>query len=75
MLANNPLSMSKSAARVAAGKATTASLDPWRSDVREAIQELKANGYKGSLRLKKGSAVHKVVTEKRQARVLPGPVF
>ena len=62
----------KSVARQEAGKVKVASLASWRQECARARAALKQEGYKGSMKVKKGEAVHKKIVELRQARVAGG---
>ena len=59
----------KSKNRQEAGKAKAESLRAWREEVAAARQELKAEGYEGSLWLKKGSAVYEKMQARKQAKL------
>ena len=58
----------KSAARQQAGKTKAVALAAWRKDFRDARQALKDEGYKGSLKLKKGLPMHTKIVELQKAR-------
>ena len=59
----------KSAGRKEAGKLKAESLRLWRQDFSAAREALKREGYKGSLKLKKGMPMYTKIEEMRQARV------
>ena len=59
----------KSEKRQAAGKIKSASLAEWRAELCGARQELKNEGYTGSLKFKKGMRLYQKVQEKRQAKL------
>jgi len=60
-------SKTKSAARQEAGKVKAASLETWRQECANARTALKQDGYKGSMKVKQGGAVHNKIIELRQA--------
>ena len=57
----------KSVARREAGKVKAASLVAWRQECAKAPAALKQEGYKGSMKVKPGQAVHNKITELRQS--------
>ena len=59
----------KSKRRQEAGKRKTESLSPWRAEVSTACQELRNEGYKGSLKLKRGMPLYERIQTHRQARL------
>ena len=59
----------KNAARREAGKLKAASLATYHQDFRAARQALKDEGYTGSLKLKKGLAMHTKIVELKQRRL------
>ena len=60
----------KSKARQDAGKRKSGSLKDWQRDVADACKQLRDQGYKGSLKLKKGSPVYDKAQELKQLRLL-----
>lgn len=60
----------RSAARRLAGMVKAASLVQHQQDLREAREQLRGEGYTGSLYMKKGSAVHSRVQSIKRRRVL-----
>ena len=60
----------KSKKRQEAGKGKATSLGPWRAEFSEARQELKDEGYTGSLKLKRGMPLYDRIQAKRQAKML-----
>ena len=60
---------SKSAARQEAGKLKADSLTAWKQDIKTAVAALKEEGYKGSLKFKKGMPVHTKIIELQKARL------
>ena len=59
----------KSTARKEAGKLKAASLTMWRQDFSTARDALKQEGYKGSLKLKKGMPMYAKIEELRKSRI------
>ena len=57
-----------SEARKAAGKRKVGSLSNWHGEVRTAHQDLKGNGYAGTLKLKKGMPLYERIQENRRTR-------
>ena len=58
-----------SEARKEAGKRKVGSLSNWHGEVRTAHQDLKGNGYSGTLKLKKGMPLYERIQENRRARL------
>ena len=58
----------KSAARRQAGKLRAEALTSWRQEFKAAREALKEEGYKGSLKLKKGMPMYNKIQEVRKGR-------
>ena len=64
-----PTSKPKSLARQNAGKIKAASFTSWTNDFKAAREALKQEGYKGSLKLKKGMPMYEKIQEIKKQRV------
>ena len=58
----------KSVARQEAGKIKVASLSTWRQECASARAALKQEGYKGSMKVRKGTAVYDKIIALRQVQ-------
>ena len=58
-----------SEARKEAGRRKVGSLSNWQEEVRTAHQDLKGNGYSGTLKLKKGMPLYERIQENRRTRL------